>query len=180
MDSPSGSPLGKQINEALAHMSALQTFNLELFPAISIPAWGQIPNGTATTLLTLKELNLDSCDMDMCDFSRTLLNMTSVTSLAPSDINLYKSFKDDLAQAFLGLANGPCELEIFTLSFGGIFMGELEEIIIPSSLHKPVLLPLESQECHQAVYWKHAVRVRAYASLQALISMGRNWATTSR
>jgi len=125
-------------------MPALQTFNLEFSPAISISAWSQIANGPATTLLTLKELHLDSCDVDMCDFSRIFLNMTSMTSLALSDVHLYKGFRDDLAQAFLGLANGPCDLEGFTLHFGGIFMGENEEIIFPFSLHKPYSLPLDS------------------------------------
>lgn len=45
---------------------------------------------------------------------------------------------------FVGLANGPCELGTFTMGFGGLFMGEDEEVIFPSSQHKPDVFPLDS------------------------------------
>jgi hypothetical protein len=143
--SHSGARLGKQISEALTHMPTLQHLNLEFVPAISIAAWIQIANGPTITLSTLKELNLRGCDMNVCDFSKMISNMISLTRLGLSDVDLYKGFRDDLAQVFLGLANGPCELEIFTLHFGGLFMGEEEEIVFPSSLHKPDALPLDSE-----------------------------------
>jgi hypothetical protein len=127
-------------------MPALQTFNLEISPSISIPAWSQIANGPATTVLTLKELRLHMCDMDMRDFSELLTNMPSLTTLFLSEVHLYKGFRDDLAQAFLGLANGPCELEIFTLSFGGIFMGEYEEIVFLLRCASPIRFLLNRVE----------------------------------
>lgn len=40
-------------------MPVLQTFNLELSPAISIPAWGQIANGTAYNYALYHQRSLD-------------------------------------------------------------------------------------------------------------------------
>lgn len=125
-------------------MPVLQKLSLHFEPAISIAAWSQIADGPATTISALKELDLEDCDIDMRDFSELLSNMPSLTYLFLSGVHLYKGFRDDLAQAFLGLANDSCELEILTLHWGGIFMGEDEEIIFPSSLHKPDALPLDS------------------------------------
>lgn len=125
-------------------MPALQSLDLHFEPAISIAAWGQIAEGPATTISTLKELNLEDCDMEMRDFSKMLSNMKSLTRLFFSGVHLYKGFREDLAQSLLGLANGPCELEIFTLHYGGLFMGEDEEIVFSSSLHKADGLPLDS------------------------------------
>ena len=81
----------------------------------------------------------------MCDFSRMFSNMESLKRLFITAVHLHRGFREDLAQTFLGLANGPCELEIFSLGSGGLYMGENEEIIFPSSLHKPDVFPFDSE-----------------------------------
>lgn len=126
-------------------MPVLQALNLHFAPAISIAAWSQIANGPLTTMSTLKELNLEDCRIDMCDFSRIFSNTRSLKRLFITAVHLHRGFRDDLAQTFFGLANGPCELETFSLGSGGLFMGENEEIIFPSSLHKPDVLPFDSE-----------------------------------
>jgi hypothetical protein len=80
----------------------------------------------------------------MRDFAKLLSSMTTLTRLVLSDVHLYKGFRDDLAQSLLGLANSPCKLQTLTLPFGGIFMGENEEIIFPSSLQQPCWDTLDS------------------------------------
>jgi hypothetical protein len=126
-------------------MPVLQALNLHFAPAISIAAWSQIANRPATSTWNLKELNLQDCHVDMCDFSRMLSNMTSLARLFLGAVHLHRGFRDDLAQTCFALANGPCELETFSLDFGGLFMGEDEEIIFPSSLYKPDVFPFDSE-----------------------------------
>lgn len=134
------------MSEAVAHMPVLQALNLHFAPAISIAAWSQIANGSATTMSNLKELNLEDCRIDMCDFSTMLSNIKSLKRLFITAVHLQKGFRDDLAQTFFGLADGPCELETFSLGIGGLFMGEVEEIIFPSSLYKHDVIPFDSEE----------------------------------
>jgi hypothetical protein len=117
-------------------MPALQSLRLSFAPGFSIDAWTAIANGSATTT-TLSELFLDDCHIDLRDLAKILSSMPTLTRLVFSDLHLYKGFRDDLAQVFLGLANGPCELDCFTLSHGGPFMGKDEEITFPSALRQP-------------------------------------------
>jgi len=140
----SGSRVGRQTQEVLAHMPVLRSLHLSFAPALSTGAWRMIANGPAITITTLRELKLDDCHIDMRDFSKLLSSTTTLTRLVHGDVHLYKGFRDDLAQSLLDLANGPCKLQAFTLHFGGIFMGEDEEIAFPSSLQQPCWDTLDS------------------------------------
>jgi hypothetical protein len=141
-DSHSGSRLGKQINEALDHMLALQELVLGICSSIPVDAWSSMADGPMTRMTTLQRLTLDCCDMDMCDFSKLLLNMTSLKRLFLSEIRLHKGSQGDLANVFLSLANGLCELEVFTLEFMSM---DREMLIFPSSLRQPGILALGSE-----------------------------------
>lgn len=144
-------------------MPALHTLDLRFAPTMSVTVWSQIANGSATNLSTLRELRLFVCHMDMRDFSKILSNVPSLTCLFLGDLHLYDGFREDFSQVLLRLANRPCELETFTLDFGGVSMGEHEEIIFPSSLQKPDAFPYgeaESEdewvlvEIQHWIYWK--------------------------
>ena len=80
--------------------------------------------------------------MEMKDFAAIVSKWKTVRHLHFSGVHLYNGFREDLAQSFLALANGPCELEVFIC--GQISMGEDEEIVFPSSLQWPSWQPLDS------------------------------------
>jgi hypothetical protein len=138
-----GSEFGKQINEALAHMPVVHELLLGACSSIGFDAWAEIANGPVTSMTNLQAFTLDGCHIDLCDFSKMLLNMRSLTHLLFDDVHLYKASKGDLAQFFCALADGPCELEYFYSL--NVIMGWYDKIEFPSSLRQPGSWILDSE-----------------------------------
>lgn len=121
-------------------MPVLQYLELDFAPKISISAWSAIANGPP--LLMLTELNLYDCHMDMRDYCKIVSGMGNMRTLIFRDLHLYNGFRADLAQSYLDLANGCCELQLFDQS--SLFVGKDEELVFPSSVRKPCFATLRS------------------------------------